>query len=81
VPPTKPLIYHLYEIMMVYGCAYMAVINEMFGDGIMSAISFSVKVKREGGDWESERVCCDHHAGTMVSVDGQSVVEFQLTIA
>jgi cyanate lyase len=48
MPPTESLIYRLCEIMMVYGYAYKAVINEMFGDGIMSAISFSIKVEREG---------------------------------
>lgn len=48
MPPMEPLIYRLYEIVMVYGYAYKAVINEIFGDGIMSAISFSTRVEREG---------------------------------
>lgn len=36
--------YRLYEIVQNYGYAYKAVMNEKFGDGIMSAISFSTKV-------------------------------------
>jgi len=53
-PPKEPLIYRLFEIMQNYGLAYKAVINEKFGDGIMSAISFSTNVKKETddkGDW------------------------------
>jgi cyanate lyase len=47
MPPTEPLIYRLYEIVQNYGYAYKAVLNEKFGDGIMSAISFSTKVEKE----------------------------------
>ncbi|KAH6680903.1 cyanate hydratase [Halenospora varia] len=54
MPPVEPLIYRLYEIVQNYGYAYKAVLNEKFGDGIMSAISFSTKVEKETdekGDW------------------------------
>lgn len=55
MPPREPLIYRLYEIVQNYGYAYKAVLNEKFGDGIMSAISFSTKVDKEtdeeGNDW------------------------------
>ncbi|RDL32017.1 Cyanate hydratase [Venustampulla echinocandica] len=54
MPPIEPLIYRLYEIVQNYGYAYKAVLNEKFGDGIMSAISFSTKVEKETddkGDW------------------------------
>lgn len=54
MPPKEPLIYRLYEIVQNYGLAYKAVLNEKFGDGIMSAISFSTKVEKETdekGDW------------------------------
>ncbi|GAM88895.1 hypothetical protein ANO11243_069290 [Dothideomycetidae sp. 11243] len=54
MPPKEPLIYRLYEIVQNYGPAYKAVMNEKFGDGIMSAISFSTKVEKETddkGDW------------------------------
>ena len=45
--PTDPLIYRFYEIMQVYGMPMKAVIHEKFGDGIMSAIDFSVEVDKE----------------------------------
>ncbi|PGH10527.1 cyanate hydratase [Helicocarpus griseus UAMH5409] len=55
LPPKDPLIYRLYEIVQNYGYAYKAVMNEKFGDGIMSAISFSTKVEKEtdkdGNNW------------------------------
>jgi cyanate lyase len=54
MPPTEPLVYRLYEIIQNYGYAYKAVLNEKFGDGIMSAISFSTKIEKETdekGDW------------------------------
>jgi cyanate lyase len=44
--PTDPLIYRFYEIMQVYGMPIKAVIHEKFGDGIMSAIDFSVEVDK-----------------------------------
>lgn len=47
MPPVEPLIYRLYEIVQNYGYAYKAVINEKFGDGIMSAIAFSTSVDKE----------------------------------
>ena len=45
--PTDPLIYRFYEIMQVYGMPVKAVVHEHFGDGIMSAIDFSIDVERE----------------------------------
>ena len=54
MPPREPLVYRLYEIVQNYGYAYKAILNEKFGDGIMSAISFSTKVEKETdekGDW------------------------------
>jgi len=47
VIPTDPLIYRFYEIMQVYGMPLKAVIQEQFGDGIMSAIDFSLTVDKE----------------------------------
>jgi len=47
VIPTDPLIYRFYEIMQVYGVPIKAVVHEKFGDGIMSAIDFSVDVEKE----------------------------------
>jgi cyanate lyase len=44
--PVDPLIYRLHEITQVYGTSIKAVIHEMCGDGIMSAIDFEVDVRR-----------------------------------
>ena len=45
-PPTDPLIYRFYEIVQVYGTTFKEVIQEQFGDGIMSAIDFTMDVER-----------------------------------
>ena len=45
--PTDPLIYRWYEIVNVYGTTIKELIHEEFGDGIMSAIDFSMDIKRE----------------------------------
>ena len=47
VVPTDPLIYRFYEIIQVYGMPLKAVIHEKFGDGIMSAIDFTLEVDKE----------------------------------
>jgi cyanate lyase len=47
VIPTDPLIYRFYEIMQVYGMPLKAIIHEKFGDGIMSAIDFTLDVEKE----------------------------------
>jgi len=47
VIPTDPLIYRFYEIMQVYGMPIKAVVHEKFGDGIMSAIDFTLDVEKE----------------------------------
>lgn len=44
--PTDPLIYRLYEVVGVYGDTLKQVIQEKFGDGIMSAIDFSMEVDK-----------------------------------
>jgi cyanate lyase len=44
--PTDPCIYRFYEIVGVYGPTLKALIHEKFGDGIMSAIDFDMKVTR-----------------------------------
>jgi len=45
--PTDPLIYRWYEIVNVYGSTIKELIHEEFGDGIMSAIDFSMDIRRE----------------------------------
>jgi cyanate lyase len=47
VVPTDPLVYRFYEIMQVYGMPVKAIIHEKFGDGIMSAIDFTMHVEKE----------------------------------
>lgn len=45
--PTDPLIYRWYEVVNVYGSTIKELIHEEFGDGIMSAIDFSMDIQRE----------------------------------
>ena len=44
--PKDPLIYRLYELVMINGPAWKALIEEEFGDGIMSAIDFDMTMER-----------------------------------
>lgn len=46
VIPTDPLLYRFYEILQVYGLPLKDVIQEKFGDGIMSAIDFTLQVAK-----------------------------------
>ena len=45
--PVDPLLYRFYEILQVYGLPLKDVIQEIFGDGIMSAIDFTMDVEKE----------------------------------
>jgi len=47
VVPTDPLVYRFYEIMQVYGLPIKEIIQEKFGDGIMSAIDFTLDIEKE----------------------------------
>jgi len=47
MPPTDPLIYRFYELVMVNGAALKVLIEEEFGDGIMSAIDFDLAMERQ----------------------------------
>ena len=53
--PTDPLIYRWYEIVSVYGTTIKELIHEEFGDGIMSAIDFSMDIQRQA-DPKGDRV-------------------------
>ena len=53
--PTDPLIYRWYELVSVYGATLKELIHEEFGDGIMSAIDFSMDLQREN-DPKGDRV-------------------------
>jgi cyanate lyase len=45
--PVDPLIYRFHEITQVYGTTIKAIIHEMFGDGIMSAIDFELDIQKK----------------------------------
>ncbi|OCF38887.1 cyanate hydratase [Kwoniella heveanensis CBS 569] len=47
LPPKDPVLYRLYEVLIVYGYSYKALIAEKFGDGIMSAIDFRTSLERK----------------------------------
>jgi cyanate lyase len=47
MPPTDPLIYRFYELVQNYGTTWKALIEEEFGDGIMSAIDFNMSIARQ----------------------------------
>ncbi|WP_427980636.1 cyanase [Agarivorans sp.] len=53
--PSDPLIYRWYEVVNVYGSTIKELIHEEFGDGIMSAIDFSMDIQREA-DPKGDRV-------------------------
>jgi cyanate lyase len=53
--PTDALVYRFYELIQVYGTTIKALIEEEFGDGIMSAIDFSMDIKR-AADPKGDRV-------------------------
>ncbi len=55
MPPADPLIYRFYELVMVNGPALKALIEEEFGDGIMSAIDFDFALERQA-DPRGDRV-------------------------
>jgi cyanate lyase len=53
--PVDPLLYRFYEILQIYGLPLKDVIQETFGDGIMSAIDFTMQVDKEA-DPKGDRV-------------------------
>ena len=55
MPPTDPLIYRFYELVLINGPAWKALIEEEFGDGIMSAIDFDMTMERQA-DPKGDRV-------------------------
>ncbi len=55
IPPTDPLIYRFYELVQVYGTTWKELIQEEFGDGIMSAIDFDCDIARQA-DPKGDRV-------------------------
>jgi len=55
-PPTDPLLYRFHEIVLQYGVPMKEVIHEKFGDGIMSAVDFTVKIDKDETIKEAPRV-------------------------
>jgi cyanate lyase len=55
LPPSDPLIYRFYELVNVYGTTWKELIQEDFGDGIMSAIDFDMSIERQP-DQKGDRV-------------------------
>jgi cyanate lyase len=53
--PTDPLIYRFYELVQVYGTTWKELIQDEFGDGIMSAIDFDMAIERQP-DQKGDRV-------------------------
>jgi len=53
--PTDPLIYRFYELVSVYGTTWKELIQEEFGDGIMSAIDYDMTLERQP-DQKGDRV-------------------------
>lgn len=45
--PTDPVIYRWYEMINVYGETIKELIHEKFGDGIMSAIDFTMNIDKQ----------------------------------
>jgi cyanate lyase len=45
--PTDPLIYRFHELVQTYGTTWKTLIEEEFGDGIMSTIDFKMEIERE----------------------------------
>jgi cyanate lyase len=45
--PVDPLIYRFYEMIQVYGTSIKAIVHEMYGDGIVSAIDFTMDIKKK----------------------------------
>ncbi len=66
MPPTDPLIYRFYEMVMVNGPAWKALIEEEFGDGIMSAIDFDFVMERAAEPEGRPRQ--DHDVGQVPAV-------------
>jgi len=54
-PPSDPLVYRFYELVQTYGTTWKALIEEEFGDGIMSAIDYRMALTREA-DPRGDRV-------------------------
>jgi cyanate lyase len=76
-PPTDPLLYQFYELILVNGPAFKVLIEEEFGYGIMSAIDFDMDITRKSdpkGDRSaaSKRSACSAKSSTLAAASGIS---------
>jgi cyanate lyase len=55
-PPTDPSLYRFYEVILRYGVPMKEIIQEKFGDGIMSAVDFTVKIDKDETNKDAPRV-------------------------
>jgi len=55
-PPTDPALYRLHEIILQYGVPMKEIIHEKFGDGIMSAVDFTMKIDKDETNKDAPRV-------------------------
>jgi len=79
VPPTDPLIYRFYELVAVYGTTWKELIQEEFGDGIMSAIDFDMTLERQPDQKGDPRE--DRHVGQVFRLQNVLVPPGSLTAA
>ncbi|CAF4008958.1 unnamed protein product [Adineta steineri] len=56
LPPTDPLLYRFHEILLQFGVPMKEIIHEKFGDGIMSAVDFTVKIDKDETIKDAPRV-------------------------
>jgi len=56
LPPTDPFLYRFHEILLQYGVPMKEVVHEKFGDGIMSAVDFTVKIDKDETIKDAPRV-------------------------
>ena len=69
--PVDPLIYRLHEITQVYGTTIKAVIHELCGDGIMSAIDFEIDIERVA-DPKGDRVKLTYTGNSCLTASGDT---------
>ena len=76
LPPTDPLIYRFQELVQTYGTTWKALIEEEFGDGIMSAIDFDMKIEREPNPKGSGRVqkACSRQISALQTLLGATII-------
>jgi cyanate lyase len=65
----EPHIYRLTEVAAHYGEAILEIMNEKFGDGIMSAIDFKLTVDKVKGEKGEDRVVITHNGKFLAHIE------------